>query len=195
MRRVFILLGIMVIAILLAFPLRAAVYQTVIVPVAYVLWVLGLAYHAVHQSIWWIVVIVFLLAYIVRSLFPKTRPVGRLNVKIKPITGQVETLAAYVKKAERGKYFQWLIANRLGKIAYQILSHRETGKTRSVFDPLAGSDWDPNDGLQSYLETGLHGSFVDYPHRNRLFSSPIRTPLDHDVNEVVEFLEARVGNK
>jgi len=195
MRRIFAWLGIMVITFLLAFPLRDAVYGTVIVPVAYVLWVLGLAYHAVHQSIWWIVVIVFLLTYIVRSLLPKARPFGRQVIKTKPVTGQVETLAAYVKKSERGKYFQWLIANRLGKIAHQILLHRETGKTHSVFDPLTGSDWVPTSDLQSYLESGLHGSFVDYPYRNGLFSSPTKTPLDHDVNEVVEFLEAQVRNK
>jgi hypothetical protein len=195
MRRLFALFGIIVISLLLAFPLRGAVYDAIIVPAAYVFWVLGLVYHAVHQSLWWIVVIVFVLVVLVRSLLPKTKPLGRRTVKTKPTVGQVETLAAWVKKSERGNYFKWLIANRLGKIAYQVLSQRETGKTRSVFDPLTGSDWEPNNGVQTYLENGLHGSFTDHPRVAGLFSRPTKTPLDHDVSEAVDFLESQVGNK
>ena len=195
MRRVFALLGIIGIALLLAFPLRGAVYEAVIIPVAYVLWILGLAYHAVHQSLWWIVVVAVVLIFIVRSLLPTPKPGGKWAIKTKPALGQVEALAGWIKKSERGNYFKWLIANRLGKIAYQLISQRETGKTRSVFDPLIGSDWSPNEGLQSYLETGLHGSFADYPHENRPFSRPSKTLLDHDVNEAVEFLESQIGKR
>ncbi len=195
MRRMFALLGIIGIALLLAFPLRGAVYEMVIVPVAYVLWILGLAYHAVHQSLWWIVLVAIVLAVIVRSLLPTPKPTGKWAIKTKPAIGQVEALAAWMKKSERGRYFKWLVANRLGKLGYQLLSQRETGKTRSVFDPLTGSDWNPGEGLQSYLETGLHGSFADFPHVNKPFSQPLKTPLDHDVNDAVEFLESQVENK
>jgi hypothetical protein len=193
-RRALILLGIAGIAGLLAFPLRNAVYNAVIVPLAYVLWILGLWYHAVHQVIWWIVVIVFVSFVLIRSLLPGFKPAVRVPIKSKPVVGQVESLAVWVKRAERGIYFKWLVANRLGKIAHQILTHRETGKPRSVFDPLTGSDWDPNDRLQLYLESGLHKSFADFPHVNKPFSHPQQTPLDHDVNEVVEFLETQVKN-
>ena len=191
-RRVLILLGIAVIAGLLAFPLRSAVYNAIIVPLAYVLWVLGLWYHAVHQVIWWIVVIVFVSFVLIRSLLPGFKPVVKVPVKSKPVVGQVESLAVWVNRAERGIYFKWLIANRLGRIAHQILAHRETGKPRSVFDPLTGSDWDPNDGLQAYLESGLHGSFTDFPYANRPFSRPQKIPLDHDVNDAVGFLESQI---
>ncbi len=194
-RRVFALLGIIGIALLLAFPLRGTIYKAIIIPVAYVLWILGLAYHAVHQSLWWIVVIALVLIIIVRALLPTPKLGVKRTVKIKPPIGQVEALAVWMKKSEHGRYFQWLVANRLGKIAFQVLSQRETGKARSVFDPLAGSDWKPDAGLQSYLEIGLRGSFADYPHENRLFSKPRQTPLDHDVNDAVEFLESEIGNK
>ena len=57
-----------------------------------------------------------------------------------------------------GTYFKWLIANRLGKLAYQMLLDRESGRPRSVFAPLLGLDWEPSNELRQYLETGLHGS-------------------------------------
>jgi len=194
MRRVFALLGIVVVTLLLAFPLRGAVYQAVIIPIAYVLWILELVYHAVHQSLWWIVVVALMMFVILRSLLPKPNPRGKIAIKTKPALGQVEALAGWIKKSERGSYFKWLIANRLGRIAFHVVSQRETGATRSVFDPLTGLDWNPNEDLQSYFESGLRGSFADYPHENKLFSRPKKIPLDNDVNDAIEFLEAEIGN-
>jgi hypothetical protein len=88
-----------------------------------------------------------------------------------------------------------MIANRIGRIAHQILSQRETGKERAIFDPLAGPDWNPNAGVRSYLEAGLQGSFADYPQKNGYLSRTISTPMDHDMNEVIEYLETQVENK
>jgi hypothetical protein len=106
----------------------------------------------------------------------------------------VEGLAIWLRKTERGTYFKWLVANRLGKLAYQILVHRESGRPRSVFTPLIGTDWEPSKDLQTYLETGLHGSFADFPNVKRPLGPPQKTVLDHDLKEAVEFLESQVEN-
>jgi len=98
-----------------------------------------------------------------------------------------------LRRAESGIYFRWLVANRLGKLAYQILLHRESGRPRSVFAPLVGTDWEPGRDLQKYLETGLHGSFADFPNSGR-FSAHQPTPLDLDVGDAVDFLESQVEN-
>ena len=80
-------------------------------------------------------------------------------------SGRLGDLASQSRK---GIYFKWLVANRLGKLAYQILLHRESGRPRSVFAPLLGADWEPSKELRQYLETGLHGSFADFPNTSRL---------------------------
>jgi hypothetical protein len=108
--------------------------------------------------------------------------------------GQVEDLVHWLQKADRGTYFKWLVANRLGKLAHQMLLHRESGRLRSVFAPLVGPDWEPRSELQKYLETGLHGSFADYPYEKHSLGTPRRTPLDVDVAEAVEFLESKIEN-
>jgi hypothetical protein len=97
-------------------------------------------------------------------------------------------------RANGGVYFKWLIANRLGKLAYQILLHRESGRPRSVFAPLLGSDWEPSKGLQTYLEIGLHGSFSDYPTPKHWMGPPPKTPLDYEIGDAVAFLESQVEN-
>ena len=194
-RRLLAMIGIAGIAILLAFPLREAVYGMIIVPAAYVYWVLSLLYRSVHQAIWWSLSLLIVLIILTRSVWPQFKVLKRTSLKSKPVAGQVESLAIWMKKTNQGVYFKWLIANRLGKIANQILVNRSVGRQRSFFDPLIGPDWTPDAHIQAYLESGLHGSFADYPQKNKFFSTPSRTPLDHELKDVIQYLESQVENK
>jgi len=193
-RRWIILIAALVIAGMLAFPLRETIYQMVVLPVALLAWYFNLLYRSLSQGVWWwlvIFIVIFMLAF---SLAPRVARRGRLESKHKPQVGPVESLSVWLQRTERGTYFKWLVANRLGKLAYQILLHRESGRPRSVFAPLLGADWEPTRELQNYLETGLHGSFADFPNVRRRFGAPQPTPLDHDIAEAVEFLESQVEN-
>lgn len=192
-RRWLIVIGVIVIAALLAFPLRGVVHQLIVVPLSYLLWFLGLLYLALPQALWWVVVTLLVLFLLGKSLLIEKKP-PRQPVTVNRIDrGKVENLAAAMQKSNRGIYFKWLVANRLGKLAHQILQQRENGKERSVFAPLLGEGWEPENGLRQYLEKGLHGSFADFPNTGmRFFARPQKTALDHDVIEVIEFLEAQV---
>jgi hypothetical protein len=192
LRRRLILAGVLIIAALLAFPLRETIYETIVVPIAYIAWYVGLLYRSLSQGIVWWVVVAIVLLMIAFSLVPETQFRGRERPKPRPAVGPVENLAISMRRADEGVYFRWLIANRLGKLAYQILLHRENGRPRSVFAPLRGQDWKPSPELQKYLETGLHGSFVDFPYAKRPVAAAPRTPLDQNVMESVEFLESHV---
>jgi len=184
---------VLVIAGLLAFPLRETIYETVVIPAAFILWNLELLYRSFSQGTWWWVIVFLVLFVLVFSLTPQTKFRPREGQKAKPPQGQIEGLAIWLRKAEKGIYFKWLVANRLGKLAYQILLQRESGRPRSVFTPLLGVDWEPRQELQQYLEIGLHGSFADFPNTGPL-SAPRHTPLDLSVAEAVDFLESQVDN-
>ena len=197
MRRVprwLLIVGVVLIAALLAFPLRDTIYQTVVIPIAFMVWELGLFYRSLSQAIWWWVVIAVVLLLLASSLVPFLHIKRKSAEKPRPKRGQVEDLAIWLGRAHGGVYFKWLIANRLGKLAYQILLHRETGRPRSVFAPLLGVDWQPSQDLRTYLEIGLHGSFSDYPTPRGLAASPPKTPLDYEISEAVAFLESQVEN-
>ena len=193
-RRLLILIGVVLIASVLAFPMRGMIYETIVVPAAFIGWSLNLVYRSYSQGIWWLVIVFIVFVMIVFSLVPRSVSSGRAEEKRKPRQGQVESFATNLRRAEQGIYFKWVVANRLGKLAYNILMHRESGKPRSVFAPLLGADWEPSQELQSYLETGLHGSFADFPNVGRFSGMPQKTPLDMDVLEAVEFLESHVEN-
>ena len=194
MRRALILGAITIIAALLAFPLRQTIYNTVVIPLAFIAWQLGLMYHSLPQIAWWWLIVVVIFLLLVYSAMPPMKPVRREAVKSQPRHGQVEDLAVWLGRTKNGVYFKWLVANRLGKLAYQILLHRETGRPRTVFQPLLGEDWQPSRELQAYLETGLHGSFSDFSSRKYPLVVQPKTPLDYEVRNAVEFLESQVEN-
>ena len=192
-QRGLILIGVMIVAGLLAFPLRETIYETVVIPAAFIVWNLELLYRSFSQGTWWWLIVALVLFMLVFSLTPQPRLRPRQEQRAKPPQGQVEGLAIWLLKAEKGIYFKWLVANRLGKLAYQILLHRENGRPRTVFTPLRGVDWEPRMELQQYLETGLHGSFADFPNPSRL-SAHQPTLLDLEVAEAVDYLESQIEN-
>ena len=195
-QRWFAVAGVIVIAALLAFPLREVVNQLILVPVAYLLWLLKLLYLSMNQAIWWLVAVFVVLVILGQSLWPELKSVKKLTPLTRHERGNVETLALALDKSKKGIYFKWLIANRLGRLAYAILLQREHGKPRSVFAPLTSEGWQATPEVQQYLEKGLHGSFADFPNTHwNSFAPPEKTALDHNVAEVVEFLEARIDNQ
>lgn len=188
--------GVIVIVVLLAFPLRGVVNELVLVPIAFLLFLLKLLYVSLDQAVWWGAAVFVVLVIIGQSLLPEFVPIKKLIPFARHERGNVETLALALQKSKKGTYFKWLIANRLGRLAYQILLQREHGKPRSVFAPLESEGWEAPPEVQTYLEKGLHGSFADFPNsRWGSFAPPEKTPLDHDVAEVMDFLESKVeGN-
>lgn len=195
MRRALIVTAILSLVILLAFPLRQAVYEVIVIPLAYLLWAMGLFYRALPQVDWWVAVLAVVLYWFVRSLVPPAKPREWERPLRGKAKGQVELLAENVRKSERGVYNKWLVANRLGRLAYQLLLQREYGKPRSQFAPLDGPDWDAPPEVTAYLQSGLLGSFADFPAGRKPFQRREKTPLDHDVEEVMDFLESKLDHQ
>ena len=138
------------------------------------------------------IVVLIVLFIIGKSLLPDVKFVRKFIPISQREQGNVEGLAEAMQKSDRGIYFKWLVANRLGRLAYQLLLQREHGKPRSVFAPLTAEGWESEPEVQGYLEKGLHGSFAEFPNSNwNYFAPPEKTALDHDVEEVVEFLESQ----
>ena len=101
----------------------------------------------------------------------------------------MENLAELLDKRGRGIYYKWLIANRLGKAARELLDQR-AGLQGTRFMRLSGRDWNPPQEVNAYLESGVNGSFADYPRPR--WSRPHPTPLDIHPAQVVAFLESEM---
>ena len=193
-RQWLILTGIVFLSALLAFRLNGVVYAMIVLPLSYLLWLLKLMYLALPGLIWWSLLVMVVVYILVSSLLPEIKFGKKINTPLRPVRGSVENLADWADRSKRGNYFKWLVANRLGKVAHQVIEIRMAGKKRSFFEPLTAPDWNPSSETQSYLEAGLQGSFADFPRNDSYFTQPVKTPLDHDVLEVIEFLEAQIDN-
>ena len=194
-RRWVALTGVLAGGAILAFPLRGAVNQLIVLPLAYLLYALQLLYLSLPQIVWWIAVIVVVLIILGQSLLIEIKLPKRLVSPVRFERGRVESLASALKKSSKGSYSKWLVANMLGRLAYQILVQRDLGKARSVFAPLEADGWEPTPEVRQYLEQGLHGSFTELPtHSWFRFNRRVPTVLDHNVADVVEFLESQQGD-
>jgi len=187
-RRLF-LSGVFLSALILAFLLRDMVERVIIVPLIYLWWLLGLYYSIFPQFFLWMLLVAIAAYSAVTALTPRFSNRGRFKPKPKPAQGRIESLVEWLKKSQRGgSYYKWLVANRLGKTAREILAQREGQPISKKFGRLEGHDWKPSQEIRDYLESGLNGSFADFP-RPRFWESPKPTPLDADPKQVIEYLE------
>jgi len=191
-RRKFLFAGVIFSALVLAFFLRDVVERVIIVPLVYLWWLLGLYYSILPQFALWLLLVAIAVFSAVTVLAPRFANPGVFMPQAKPPKGQIESLIGWLEKSQRGgSYYKWLVANRLGKTAREILAQREGEPISKKFGHLTGRDWNPPQKIDEYLESGLNGSFADYP-RPRWSpggSGSQPTPLDADPNQVIEYLE------
>lgn len=194
-RRRLILAVIFFSALVLAFFLRDLVERLVVLPLAYVWWLLGVYYSVLPQSILWILLVVVVALSAMTALMPRFANREFFQPSVKPPKGQIEGMVAWLEKSQRGgSYYKWLVANRLGKVAREILAQRDGQPVSRKFGRLSGRDWNPPRQMADYLESGLNGSFADYP-RPRFWQKSAPTPLDADPQQVIEYLENEMKNK
>jgi len=195
-RRRLILAGMFLSALVIAFFLRDVVERAVILPLAYLWWLLGVYYSILPQFILWILLVALVVISAMTTLTPKFETRKRFQPPLLPPKGHIKETVEWLEKSRGGNYYKWLVSNRLGRIAREILSQREGRTTGKIFGHLEGRDWNPPRNVDDYLESGLNKSFADYP-RPRFWQTPKPTPLDADPKQVIEYLEdeMKTGNK
>ncbi len=181
-----LMIVIVVAAFIFSFLLRDAILEMVILPLAYLWWLFKLYYRAVPQLILWVFLVLAVFASMFRLVPIKMFLWRTRKIEPKPAAGPIENLSHWIKKSPHGIYYKWLIANRLGKLARELLDQRE-GRSRKNFTRLSGKNWNPTAEVDSYLETGLNGSFADFPQPQWWKKKPTR--LDLDPQKVIDFLE------
>ncbi len=191
-RRVWTILALSFAVFLLAYALREPIEQKVIRPLAYVGYMLGLYYSSFPQVVIWIVLIVVAALLAVGSLAAGVSPRKRGTEKPLPVQGPVESLAVWIAKSQRGTYFKWLIAQRLGVLSREMLAFNARQAARTGKEALSGPGWDPPEEVAAYLESGLNGSFADFPRPRWPFQNPEPTPLDVDPVQVMDYIESQI---
>jgi hypothetical protein len=186
--RLFLLLSLWLLAaFLLAFPLRDAVEQLILQPLAYFLWLLNMLYRAIPQPILWVLVVAVMI-YAAASLFLKNfTPSFSRPRKRAPVYGPVEETVQMLNRDSRGVYFKWQMARTLSEIALDLQELHTHSPSRTLdFDNRPASP-----EVRRYLDAGLNTSFSDYP-LNGPFQMRPETPFDININPVLDYLESQM---
>jgi len=196
LKRLLPLIAILAIALLLAFPLQDFLRTGIIEPLLYFFWGMGILYRSVPQFWIWVLllgVVFFIMLLPFLEDLPKLR---RKEKELPPGAGAIEELAETLKQIDKGIYFKWVVANRLGKIIRNWVAYRDRLDKRWQANDLARLGWDAPEEIHQYLDAGLNGSFADYP-RTRIPFLRIKqkTPLDLAPNLVLDFLESEMENE
>ncbi len=195
-KRIFLLAPLAIAALLLAFPLRQAVENIIIQPLQYLLWGADILYRSVPQFWIWVAMSAVIFFILLSPFLEDLPPIPKRHKKEPPVQGPVESMAESLKQADKGIYFRWSVANRIGKIMRDWLAYRERLDKRWQANDLVRLDGQVSPDVYQYLDAGLNGSFADFP-RSRLpfFQKKTKTPLDLDPNLVLDTLETEMENE
>jgi len=194
-KQMFALGGVLLIALLLAFALQDVVKAAFVTPLAYLWWAVKLFYSTLPQVALWSGLVILVLVLFIKSLVIQDKPKSFSKKQAKTHQGNIEMLAMEVEKAREGIYNKWKVANRLSRVARDLLIQRGDRESIRVVGPLTGRDWHPSDPVREYLDVGLNGSFADYPNPRWPRRRRQTTPLDLDAGEAVTFLESQMETR
>jgi hypothetical protein len=186
---------VIVLSAVLAFALRDVIQQTIVMPALYASWVLGIFYRSIPQVVLWSIMLFLVSIIVAGSILPREQFRRSEGAKGKSVRGPIEELSIWISKTPSGTYYKWLVANRLGKVARELLTGRNGQSTGRPLQRLIGRDWDPPDKVGAYLESGLNGSFADYPQQGWLWSKSSPTPFDLGPQEIIDFLELEMETR
>ena len=126
---------------LLAFLLRGAVQEWVIIPLARFIWLVKGYYGAFPQAAYWVVALgIAALVAILGFRFPDWER-RRRHEQWKPLPGSVREMSFWIQRGKGGIFPKWHIAHLLAELALDILDRRGTRQKHAQL--LTGPDWAP----------------------------------------------------
>ena len=186
----YLLIPLIALALIIAHPLQSVIRDVLIKPLLYFGWGIGILFRSVPQFWLWMIFlgIVF---FILLTPFIEDLPRWKKKEKaLPPEAGPIEKLAETLDASNKGIYFKWVVANRLGKVLSNWLLYRNRVDQRWQAKNRARLGWNAPPEIYNYLDVGLNGSFADYPRpRIPFIQKRAKTPLDIDPNIVLNYLE------
>lgn len=191
-RHLFIFLPILIIVSALLAPfLWKAINALIIEPAVYYWWRVRRLIQFAPQSFYWyfwiggmgLVTIITLLRYF--------RKRGRGNLLTFVREGQLSTLARSISRAEKSHYTKWLLANRLATISLNLIKHG-SGPSQTITYKFPEDGWSPPEIIKNYLDAGLDNSHMSLRAKRGWFKPKETSPLDADLNQVIEFIESQM---
>jgi hypothetical protein len=186
--RYYVFLPLALIAVaLLAFLLRGAMQEWVILPLARFVWLLKGYYGAFPQAAYWVLALGIAVLIAIFSFHLPNREGKSQHGQSRPLPGSVWEMSFWIHRGKGGIFPKWHIAHLLAELALDILDRRGTRQKHAQL--LTGPDWTPPAEVKNYLDAALTTNYTDYPKPRRFRPLP-PTPFDQDLEPVIKYLES-----
>jgi hypothetical protein len=190
-RNVLVLLVLLIVA-LMAFFLQDAIQRFLVMPLAYLWWMIKTYFGVIPQVILWILLMALVVVMLISNLLSWISFGKQYQQVSRPAQGSLATLANWISNPGKGNYYKWVVANRLGKLGIDLDVNLEKRDIPDLPDLVTVTDQLPSELVKRYLKAGLEESFVDYPLPPLPFLRRKVTPFDLDVEQVVKYLESKM---
>jgi hypothetical protein len=178
---------------LLALIFTGLIQDVLVVPLLYLLWLMRVLIESIPQVVLWVgfLAIVAMVAWRSLPLAPQVQP---LRAQAPNPPAPVETWAGMFERAERDHYARWLLAQRLGQLALELLAHQDQRPVAHPWHYLQDESLGMPPAIQAYLRAGMR--MYQPPRRMRrlwplVAQEAAGDPLDLDPEVAVRFLENR----
>jgi hypothetical protein len=176
-------------------------HQTVLVPLAYLIFLAGEFLNSLPQVLWWVLLLVLMLVLIARSYSvwaaaseeqPQARPIRPLS--------RAEEWTQLASQARRGGYLERQYRRRVGGLALDILAQQRRMERKSLEGLLRSGELNLPPHLRRSLIEALEGTPQAEKPQPRLpgWGRPSQTdrPAQADpLLELLSFLEKEIGTE
>lgn len=184
-------------AVLLMLGLRNFVRETLVPPLSYTIWLIGILAQTIPQLWLWTGLIVIALILAMRSLDRERRPsppvVGKSAY---PAQGRIDVWAERIDMLLKGKYSRHRFGYFIGKLILDVLSHEERLHFRDIERRLEQGEMDTPPAVRDYLfsrlRPGLNEAKPNLLTRLKRFlrlEKPLTAQLSAELETIVKFLE------
>jgi hypothetical protein len=174
-------------AALLAFLLRGAAQDWIILPLARFFWLVKGYYGAFPQAVYWLIALGFATFIAIIGLRLPGWERRHSHEQWKTMPGSVREMSFWIQRSRTGIFPKWHIAHLLAELALDIIDRRGTRQKNAPL--LTSPDWSPPAEVKEYLDAALTTNFTDYPRPKRFGPLP-STPFDQDLEPVIKYLES-----
>jgi hypothetical protein len=181
---------ILLIAAVLAPIFRNFVREVIIIPFLYIFWIGRFVVEAIPQAGLWSCFLIIISLILAIGLVDKQKRKSTLYLAGNLDEGRVTGWVKLIQQAETDHYFKWRLAQRLQKVALNVIAHQQGQSLKQTRQQLRQGELDISPEVQAYFQASLQ-SLGHLPAPKRFFrtNSPATSPLDLDPEHVIQFLE------
>jgi hypothetical protein len=138
-----------------AFIFREFIRDQLVIPIAYVFWIIQLYAESVPQMFVWIFLILLAVILLAKGVLKVPKLAGSRGRGSYRRMGQVETWLEWINRAKGGRYFKSRLSRRLAELTIASIAFDKRISERDVERGLEHGLLNLPENVQAYLQRGL----------------------------------------